>query len=97
MARTPDQIAADDGLTAAIQRVMVAYPDTPEGVLTGYLVLTAHQGFESEGHGTSRIDYITMDDAMPWHHIIGLSRMGGVMLEQEMQAAWRSEDGSDED
>jgi hypothetical protein len=90
--RTPEQIAADDALTEAIRRVAEAYPETPEGILTGYLIYTVHQNFLSDGNGTTRVDYITKDNEMPWHHIIGLARMGSVMLEQEMAEGWREAD-----
>ena len=40
MSRTPEQIAADDNLTAAIEAQQRAYHDDNEGVLTEYVIVS---------------------------------------------------------
>jgi hypothetical protein len=92
MPRKPEQVEADDMLTEAIKRVMQVYDMNPQGLLTGYVVFTAHQGIEDEGAGNTRIDWMCMDDGMPWHHIIGLVRMGSRMVDRDMEEGWRPDD-----
>lgn len=88
MARTPDQIEADDNLRAAIEAVLVAYDITSDGrVMMEYLVLTAAQRIEPTGETTTKYDYLMPDEGRPWHTIMGLIRTHLILLEAEMREA----------
>lgn len=49
MSRTPEQIAADDNLTAAIEAQQRAYHDDNEGVLTEYVIVSERTYWDSDG------------------------------------------------
>lgn len=90
--RTPEQKQADEELTAAIEKVMAAYEMPLEGVLSGYVVFTAHQGFEDDGYGNTRIQWLCKDDEMPWHHIYGLIDMGRFVIDEQRRRAFREDE-----
>jgi hypothetical protein len=94
--RTPEQIAADEALREAIDRVMKVYEMLPEGtgpsVLTEYVVITCHQGFEDTGQGNARYNWTIQDDGMPWHRILGLVDMGKRQIETAMMIQWQEDD-----
>lgn len=92
MPRTEEQIAADEVLAAAIERsLLVAERNTEDGLMTGYLVLTVHQGFEADGDGNARYEWLT-HFGMPWHSVLGLHRMGGLQLKRELEAAFHEDE-----
>lgn len=70
--RTPEQQAADDALTAAIQQCHEAY-DWDAGVLTEYVVVTASMRWDDDGTGITAIGTIFRDSNLPYHHALGLT------------------------
>lgn len=95
MPRTAEQKAADDNLRAAIEGVIRAYNmiDTDEpSLLTEYVLITCHRGFEEDGQGNARYNWTIQDDGMPWHHIFGLLEEGRKMLLRDQNESFRGED-----
>lgn len=91
MGRTDEQIAADEALGEAIERCLRAYErNTDDGLLTGYLVLSVHQGFEEDGCGNARYEWLT-HHVMPWHAVLGLHQIGGSQLKAELDASFRTD------
>lgn len=82
--RTPEQVSADEKLREALNEV-VRVNEMVEGnvVLTQYMVLMVHQGFERDGRGNSEYNYIMSDDGMPWHHAFGLLYVARSMLDKQ--------------
>lgn len=75
MARTDEQKAADDALTEAIQRVIVAYLDPDDDrdyLLTDYIVIHAGARFDDEGDSWSRIGIINRESNLAAYRILGL-------------------------
>lgn len=67
--RTAEQIAADDGLTTAIEELVRAYyPDVQMNLLTDYMVLGALSGVE----GDSLIFSHPRDGELPMYRQVGL-------------------------
>ena len=95
MGRTPEQVAADDALRAAIQGVIEAYNfigTSSPVILTEYVVITCHRGFEDNGDGNARYNWTVQDEGMPWHHIFGLVEEGKRMMLREQALAHRPEE-----
>ena len=81
MARTPEQVEADDNLTAAIEQCMRAHADEDHPfVLTEYVVLTAHQGFDDDGDGVTAVGVLYRDGDVPTHRALGLMEYVGTRL-----------------
>jgi hypothetical protein len=77
--RTPEQVAADDALTAAIEAVQRAYHDDGnEGVLTSYIVIAKRRYWEADGTGVTAIDAIPKDGQVPLDECLGLVEYVGV-------------------
>lgn len=73
MARTPEQVAADDALTQAIEQVMHAYYDTDVAwVLSEYVVVTAQHRFDDSGDGVTAVGTLYRDGDVPLHRALGL-------------------------
>jgi hypothetical protein len=73
MPRTPEQQAADNALTAAIESVWAAYDDDPDrGVLMDYMVVAARAGFGEDGDRWTSVGAFTREDSVPIHVQIGL-------------------------
>ncbi|MEU0081380.1 hypothetical protein ABZY58_26060 [Micromonospora tulbaghiae] len=72
MSRTPEQVAADEALTAAIEQALLAYGDSQAYVLTEYVVVTSQQRFDEEGNSITAIGFINRDGDVPYHRILGL-------------------------
>lgn len=92
MARTPEQIVADDNLTAAIEQVHQAYaePDEPvQGVLTKYVVLAQRQYWDDNG------DSCTMSYSSPREDVVPLSNLLGMV--EYASTMYRKAIASDED
>lgn len=70
MTRSPEQIIADDALTAAIEAVHRAYNDDTQGVLTKYVVLAQRQWWGDDGdqltanYGSPREDGVPISDLL---------------------------------
>lgn len=73
MARTPEQVEADEALTAAIQRVIaVRYPDDLPFALTEYVVITSQHRWDDDGEGVTAVGALYRDDDVPYHRALGL-------------------------
>lgn len=74
MPRTPEQKAADEALTEAIEGVWRAYdPDDDDpGLLTDYLVIAVRRGFDAEGDSWTSVGSFSRDDSVPAHTQLGL-------------------------
>ncbi|MBW0275011.1 hypothetical protein ATM97_27810 [Nocardia sp. MH4] len=62
MARTPEQVAADDALTTAIDAVHRAYDEDTEGVLTGYVLVAKRHFWDSDGDSLTAVHMTTGSD-----------------------------------
>lgn len=75
MSRTPEQVAADDALTEAIERVHRAYEDEDgpiEGVLTEYVVLAIRQYWDDDGDSCTATYSSPRDSGVPISHLLGM-------------------------
>lgn len=72
MPRTPDQVAADDALAAAIDRVLQAYDDGYPWILTEYDVVTAQHRYDDDGEGLTAVGALFRDSDVPTHRALGL-------------------------
>lgn len=84
MPRTPEQKAADEALTEAIERVSRAY-DT-EGVAVGYtmmeyVVVTAMATWDEDGDGHTSIGIAYRDGDVPTHRAMGLMQYALTQLD----------------
>ncbi|MCW2601855.1 MAG: hypothetical protein JWM02_3684 [Frankiales bacterium] len=71
--RSPDQIAADDALTAAVEAINAAYyPDDDPRILTDYLVVYVQQSFDEDGNATVAIGAHPRDGDLPLYRQIGM-------------------------
>ncbi len=93
MIRSPEQIAADDALTAAIEAVHHAYHgDGVEGMLVTYLVLAQRQYVDDENDAVIE-DYASpRDNYVPIAHQIGMLEMHGARLRAQIAEHIRRED-----
>lgn len=80
MARTPEQVAADDALTAAIEAIHRAYHDEVEGVLTKYLVIAQRQFWDEDGRSRSTVYSSPQDDGLPLSDQLGLTEFASARL-----------------
>ncbi|MGY2019386.1 hypothetical protein [Nocardia gipuzkoensis] len=88
MTRTPEQKAADDALTAAIEAVQAAYDDDPiEGVLTAYIVIAKRRWWEEDDAGVTSITSISKDNALPVDEMLGLAEYAAVMYRDEISSS----------
>lgn len=75
MARTPEQIAADTALTAAIEQAMRVHFDDggdDPGLLMDYTVIAARGGIDDDGDRWSSTVTLTRDNNVPSYIQIGL-------------------------
>lgn len=82
MARTPEQKAADEALTAAIEACRDAYfqdemkddPDVPDGpgMTMEYLVIATATLVGDNGETYTRVYSLNKDDDVPVHRLVGL-------------------------
>jgi hypothetical protein len=71
--RTPEQVAADNALTDAIEQVARAYADDGEAwVMSEYVVLTAQHRYDDEGDGLTAVGVLYRDGDVPLHRALGL-------------------------
>lgn len=93
MARTPEQVAADDALTAAIEQVLAAYSDSERAwVLSEYVVITAQHRFDDDGDGITAIGCINRDSDVPLHRMLGLTEYAATRIRKRI-----ADDGDPED
>lgn len=83
--RTKEQIDADDGMEAAIQRVADAYgmDDTGQGFMLGEFLIVCTWPSIADDNATYH--WFVNGRAMPRHHVLGLYRMLGMMLNMEFE------------
>jgi hypothetical protein len=73
MPRTPEQVEADDALTAAIEQVIrVYYAGEDAYVLSEYVVITCQQRYDDDGDGITAIGTMYRDGDVPPHRALGL-------------------------
>jgi hypothetical protein len=81
MSRTPEQRAADNALTAAIESVWAAYDNDPDrGVLTDFIVVAARAGFDDDGDRWTSVGTFTRDNSVPLHVQLGLLEHRGTRI-----------------
>jgi hypothetical protein len=81
MSRTPEQRAADEALTVAVEAVWAAYIDDPDrGVLTDFVVIGARAGFDEDGDRWTSVGTFTRDNAVPLHVQLGLLEYRGTRI-----------------
>ncbi|OFV78496.1 hypothetical protein [Rhodococcus erythropolis] len=80
MARTPEQVAAYDARTAAIEALHRAYHSDVEGVLTKYLVLAQRQFWDEDGGSRSTVYSSPQDDGLPLSDQLGLIEFAGARI-----------------
>ncbi|MEU4570847.1 hypothetical protein [Micromonospora sp. NPDC023956] len=78
--RTPEQIAADDALTAAIEQALAAYGDGVPSVLSEYVVITAQHRFDDDGDSLTAIGCFSRDSDVPLHRMLGLVEYASTRL-----------------
>ena len=72
MARTPEQKAADEALTEAIERAFAAYfPDDERGILMEYAIVGSC-ALPDEDEPSTRVFQLIRDDGVPHHRLMGL-------------------------
>lgn len=73
MPRTPEQVAADDTLTEAVQAVHDAYHgDDIKGILTDYVVVGKRIYFDDDGDRQEQICTHSRDAALTYSEILAL-------------------------
>lgn len=72
MSRTPEQIAADDNLTAAIEAQQRAYHDDNEGVLTEYVIVSERTYWDGDGDRVTATYLSVRDNGVIISHQLGL-------------------------
>jgi hypothetical protein len=66
VSRTPEQTAADDALTTALERVIIAYHGSDEAwVLSEYVAITAQHRFDDDGDGVTAVATVFRDADAP--------------------------------
>lgn len=93
MARTPEQIAADDALTEAIQNAWVAFaPDTQTGLLMEYVVLARRRTFDDDGEPLTSNILMPRDQDVPMDLLIGLANHAAAIFTARA-VSWDTNDG----
>lgn len=72
MNRTPEQVAADNALTDAIEAVERAYHGESEGVLTTYVVIAKRKFWDEDGTGVTAITSASKDSDVSLDELLGL-------------------------
>lgn len=97
--RTPEQVAADEKLTEAVNGVVEAYGYLEPGFInTEYVVLVSQRGWRLEddaGEGFSGFCTLYKDGSMAWSSILGLLR-AATLKEEHNFLRPDPEDGDDE-
>lgn len=95
MSRTPEQRAADDALTEAIEGVIRAYIDQDgdnPGLLTDYVVTGAREGIDEDGERYCSVVSFTRDDSVPSHTQIGLLDTRLSWLRSQLRSTYADDD-----
>lgn len=72
MARTQEQVEADENLTKAIDMSLRAYGFEDDYIVTDYMVIAAQVKLDSDGDTETAYSYIYRDSDLPTHVILGL-------------------------
>lgn len=88
--RTPEQKAADEALSAAVEDGLKAYGYAEAGgITTGFVVIVDQRiwrGGKGDGEvGMSAVCALYKDGDMPWVQILGLLRLATLRLEAQAQ------------
>jgi len=87
MSRTPEQKAADEALTAAIEAAARLHFEEGQGwVMSEYVTVAAHHRFDEEGESYTAVSLIYRDGDVPYHRALGLleyaaARMRAAIME----------------
>ncbi|MBX4168058.1 hypothetical protein K3M35_05175 [Rhodococcus sp. DMU2021] len=84
MPRTPEQIAADDALTAAIENHQAAYHDDNEGVLTDYLVIAGRTFWDDDGDQVEAVYLTVRDDSVSLSKQLGLVEFASLIVRRHI-------------
>lgn len=87
MSRTPEQIAADEALTEAVDRAMKAYGADPEHLLIDYVVIAARRYWDDEGDACTGYAVLLRDSDLAVHQVAGLLRYGDGQVAQWLAEA----------
>lgn len=83
MSRTPEQVAADDALTLAIEGALQAYTDDGQAwVISEYVVITAQHRFDDDGDGLTAVGVLYRDGDVPTHRALGLLDFASTRMRQ---------------
>jgi hypothetical protein len=82
--RTPEQVAADEALTAAIEQALAAYGDGVPSVLSEYVVVTSQHRFDDEGDGLTAVGCLYRDGDVPTHRALGLIEYAATRMRKEI-------------
>lgn len=81
MPRTPEQVAADEQLTRAIEAVQSVYGMTEEAwVMSEYVVVAAGHRYDDEGESVTAISTLYRDGDVPVHRALGLLTYASTQL-----------------
>lgn len=86
MARTPEQVAADDALTAAVEAAARAYGVTAEGeLMTSYIVVGQSDSFDLIEHNLEGLVVLYKDDDEQATRLLGdlCSMAHGILLRKD--------------
>lgn len=81
--RSAEQKEADDALTNAIQRVILAYHGEDGRITSEYIVITSQHGWDEHGDGNTAVSMIFRDCDVPVHRALGLVEFAGACLRKE--------------
>lgn len=85
MSRTPEQIAADDALSAAIDDVWHAYyPESEKGILLEYVVLARSRSFDEEGDALTAHAMMPRDGEVPIDLMLGMTEYACTRLRKRI-------------
>lgn len=84
MSRTPEQKAADEAVTAAVEAQLAAYSEPGEepALLTDYVVLSAQRGFDDDGRSFTTYASMPRDGDLPIHVLLGLTAYAAANYKQ---------------
>jgi hypothetical protein len=80
VSRSPEQVAADEALTAVIEGVLQAYDDGDAWLLAEYVVITSQQRYDDDGDLLTAVGALYRDGSVPTHRALGLVEHAAVRL-----------------
>lgn len=81
--RTPEQKAADEALTAAVNKAIEEYGYAEPGAINVQYVVVVEQRVWTEEYESTGVVMLYKDGAMPWVSILGLLKAAGLRTEAE--------------